>query len=859
MFPLLFLSLFVSSIWCAPSLAQSEADDGAGDEVETSGAQIGPPKDVEIIRVRGRALDEIATDVPESVTSFDAATIEALGAQNITDLARVTPNVEIVSGTATQASFFIRGVGLSDFNSNSTSAVSIQQDGVSVNTPPLQLGQLYDLENVEVMRGPQSSGPNRNASAGAILVSSRKPVGDTAAQLRVRLGTWDSATDGSHPGLIQDYEGAIEIPIVDELLATRFAFRFRDAEPYKTNGCGDAPPDDQRVARRGAPPNFAVSSICGERSLVQLPPRGISQIETGLPTRVGDEHNWAARGQVRLMPTSSDIDFTLNGHGSRLDQQSTLGQAIGTAVLGLGVQESFGGFTNPSPAFGYVEPDQRDEFLSLCNSVNGQVCSNPNAGAELGENLASRRPLDERPYRGDYNRVGRTKLDTWGVFLSGEVPIGPVTLSTVSAYDAYKRSIDQDTDFTPHILFEQVNEDEAWQVWQQLSLGGELATTPLSWTLGGYYFQERLDVDALTITSIPFQRVYTQDLWSWGIWGQLSWEFLDAFTLDMGLRWNWERKRFDYRRIQGLSIDSTDQGKTWQAPTGSISLSYRFNEDVSGYLKYSRGFKAGHFNASAARNVSDPPVRPEFLDSFEAGLRGAWWEGRVSLGAAFFYYIYQDYQLFLFTEAPSGGVVLEVVNAQDAQNYGAELDMQFEPLSGLVASWYEGLVFNLRFGWLESEFIDFQQTLFKRDALGRQIATEVDYTGNRLPNSPRFQLSGSAEWVFDFGRWGQVVPRYDFAWTDETFFDASNGRGSLNADGTARNPDLAVGQPAYVIHNLRLTYRAPSGNMEVAGWVRNLEDTAYKTFAFDASQFQNVLINFVGNPRTVGADITFNW
>ncbi len=69
----------------------------------------------------------------------------------------------------------------------------------------------------------------------------------------------------------------------------------------------------------------------------------------------------------------------------------------------------------------------------------------------------------------------------------------------------------------------------------------------------------------------------------------------------------------------------------------------------------------------------------------------------------------------------------------------------------------------------------------------------------------------------------------------------------------------ARGQRAFWLHNGRLAYRTPAGNIEVAGWVRNFTDEVYKTFAFDASTFSSVLINYVGEPRSWGVSLSVNW
>src|SRR5262245_33500349 len=195
----------------APASDDTTAEPPAEPPREAAPSGEEPPANIEVLRVRGRGTGAIETEVPSSITQFDASTIEALGAQDISDLSRVTPNVNIVQPGATQATFFIRGVGLSDFSSNAAGAVAIFQDDVAINAPAIQTGQLFDVEGIDVVRGPQGTGPFRNASAGAIRVRSRRPTGNYGAQLRTTLGRYDTKGDkGARDALIQDYEGALE-------------------------------------------------------------------------------------------------------------------------------------------------------------------------------------------------------------------------------------------------------------------------------------------------------------------------------------------------------------------------------------------------------------------------------------------------------------------------------------------------------------------------------------------------------------------------------------------------------------------------------------------------------------------------
>src|SRR5262249_21266689 len=152
---------------------------------------------------------------------------------------------------------------------------------------------------------------------------------------------------------------------------------------------------------------------------------------------------------------------------------------------------------------------------------------------------------------------------------------------------------------------------------------------------------------------------------------------------------------------------------------------------------------------------------------------------------------------------------------------------------------------NVRFGWLESEFLDFvllQQAAISTGAGQQIINREIQNSGNPLLNSPHFKVSITTEQTVPIGHWGYVALRYDGAWSDTTYYDATKGRGIPNPDNFQFLPKYTIAQRAYWLHGLRLSYRTPDGRVELAGWVRNLENTAYKTFAFDGSTFQHTTI-----------------
>jgi len=192
-----------------------------------------------------------------------------------------------------------------------------------------------------------------------------------------------------------------------------------------------------------------------------------------------------------------------------------------------------------------------------------------------------------------------------------------------------------------------------------------------------------------------------------------------------------------------------------------------------------------------------------------------------------------------------------VINANDAEVYGAEIDALLRP-------WAGGWV-NVRAGWLETEFLDFvtiQQTTRGSPTGQIVVEREIQNSGHPLLNSPRFKLSFTAEQTIPLGKYGFLVPRYDGAWTDTTYYNAQKGRGIPNIQQVQFLPKNTTSQKAYWIHNAQVAYRTPDGRLELAFWIRNITNYPVKAFGFDGSVFQNTTIYFVGDPRTYGARVT---
>ncbi|WEK02313.1 MAG: TonB-dependent receptor [Candidatus Sphingomonas phytovorans] len=181
------------------ALAQQGTDVSAGQESSTGSASVNEDIIVTAQRTGAQSLQK----TPIAISAFTAQQLEDRQATNIKDMMQYTPNLQ-VSQAAANALIFIRGIGTTNTYAGSDPDVTTQVDGVYIARPSAQLGDFFDVERVEILRGPQGTLYGRNAAGGTINVISRKPGDDFAARLAVTAGDY---------GLVQT-QGYVSGPLI---------------------------------------------------------------------------------------------------------------------------------------------------------------------------------------------------------------------------------------------------------------------------------------------------------------------------------------------------------------------------------------------------------------------------------------------------------------------------------------------------------------------------------------------------------------------------------------------------------------------------------------------------------------------
>ena len=188
----------------SPAHAQQTEQAAADANAAAAAAQEAEPAaDTDII-VTARRRTEILQDVPIAVTAYSGEALEAQGALDITDIADTTPNVTLEASRATNSTLtaFIRGVGQQDPVAGFEQGVGIYLDDVYLNRPQAAVLDIYDVERIEVLRGPQGTLYGRNTIGGAVKYVTRRLSNDPELRVRGNLGSYKQAdliVSGSAP------------------------------------------------------------------------------------------------------------------------------------------------------------------------------------------------------------------------------------------------------------------------------------------------------------------------------------------------------------------------------------------------------------------------------------------------------------------------------------------------------------------------------------------------------------------------------------------------------------------------------------------------------------------------------------
>ena len=248
--------------WSGSAMAQDMPT--ASQPTPTSADDNAPRVDDIIVTAQKRS--ENLQDVPVAVSAVTGKTLENKRILDLVDLSNATPGLQIKSDdNGANPRIFIRGVGVNDFNPATASAVGIYSDGVYVGSPLAQRFAFFDLQQAEVLRGPQGTLYGRNTTGGAINITSRKPGNEVEADFLGEYGNFNSV----------NLQGGVSLPISKDLLSVRVAGLYQRDDGYSINRLtGDRGNNTNRWAVRGSVHFTPSSSITDDLAVTVGKSRG---------------------------------------------------------------------------------------------------------------------------------------------------------------------------------------------------------------------------------------------------------------------------------------------------------------------------------------------------------------------------------------------------------------------------------------------------------------------------------------------------------------------------------------------------------------------------------------------------------
>ena len=786
-----------------------------------------PGNDVIVVTAQRRA--EAINDIGLSIQAFSGDTLENLHVTSTEDLQAVVPSLNVSRGYQGIPIYTLRGIGFNTINLSATSTVGTYQDEVALAYPFMNSGPVYDLDRVEVLKGPQGTLYGRNTTGGLINFISAKPkFGEFSGGVTVEGGSEQTLNS----------EGHLNIPLGD-VVAARIAFRTEDS----WEGWQHSISRDEKLGE--------VHRYGGRLTLTAEPVDGM-KIELGANFWINKSDTLA--GQAVGFTPNTDPDsgtvfslFNAPGladyvaaNGGKWDSNSAdwAPRSVRGADIGIGP--------------GIDGPLQEDsDFVGLRGLIQFDLTSDLSFISLTGYNRVTRDAKYDwsgAPYE-ILIQHAEGRIESISQELRFQGSTGPADW-VVGGYYAN----DTLTDTNQTLLGQNANVGAIRALIFQLDLLNSPFNSP------GY---TAADV-AQSFRTYRDQAAFDTETWS--LFASADWQLAETLKLTTGVRYTKDRQDYEgcsrsigdsmlpnvnlfnrafFFQVYGYFTApiTTDQCNTFDVDTGTFgpvtsslkednvawrgALTWEPSDDTLVYASVSRGYKSGSTPVNAANIATqNRPARQEELTAYEVGTKLGLANRRVNLNLAAFYYDYRDKQLAVYFADPIYTTLLRLDNIPKSRAYGLDGDVSIYLTDNLNLS--------LAATWLKTEI----QGYVGIDAAGQSL----DYDGYRFPYSPEFS--------------GAATITYDAPVSDTLGIRAIlNGRYQSKTSSTIEDFDpLAI--KAYGILNASLGLYDQSGKWDVSIWGRNITDTYYW---MSAATNANTAVRFPGRSPSYGITAKFNF
>ena len=592
---------------------------------------------IEEIIVTAQKREQNVQDVSISITAFTGDRLTALGVAQPRDLAQFTPGLTVNASSSYEGDsvFTIRGVGMNDVSGKQNPAVMIYLDEIALPSHVMLGFQVFDVDRIEVLKGPQGTLYGRNTTGGAIKVVPKKPTKEFDLQARFDYAEYDRT----------ELELGVGGPLSDTLSA--------------------------RVAT-----NINVSQD-GWQTLETIPevPFG-----PGVDPDNGEIDRKAYRGSILWEPTET-FDILISGDYSQ-DKSEVM------AFKHAGNLKADGtGFCS------YATEGIRNEvecasFAQIRDRTGGTPLTPER------EIIQDRNP-DIRTVLGEFSTGNRIDAESWGISATVNIDFGRFTATSITGYREFDRFQPLDQGGSPALIHEIRNWEEITSFTQEIRFASDDSWGPISWIIGGFYSDD--DNDFFSDTDFRdhasfsgfFESGSYMETEGISAFAQVDWSLSDQLKLSGGVRYTDEDREFEFGgMITGTGpvplAEFTHPKLNTEEVGGRVALEFTPTDNLLLYASFNRGFKSGGFPASIAFSRNQLlPFKAEELLAYEAGFKSTLLDGNVQFNAAGYYYDWNDMQARAALDRidPVSGQNVRVITlgtAGDVEIYGAEAELTWQ-------------------------------------------------------------------------------------------------------------------------------------------------------------------------------------
>ncbi len=761
-------------------------------------ASTGLSRYIEEIVVTARAQeDQSVRDIPVAITAFSEDAMDALGIESLDDIANTSASLEINrinSGSGVQIA--VRGIASSPGSLGIEQSVAVMIDGVYFPQGRVINEGLFDTGQVAILKGPQALYFGKNATAGAIVISTNDPGDEFEFKAKISNEFEYETKTG---------EFVVSGPIGDNWGARLALFTSEMDKGWIRNNAQEATYTTVDAAQGFAPTTHT-----------SPPPSGgyapMAEINSARLTLKGDI---ADNVTLKIKASTTENEYsTLN----------TTEKYECSALNGI-------------PHLNGADPDNPPFLKPIANPLGG-LC---NKDRVKGINTIPDGPAAALPITGQFGGELGEKYESQILTADLNIDLESVAIRTIINHHEQDTQwvIDCDSGPTVNCFAGEVNGFENFSIEAKILSKNE---GNFNWALGGYYadikrsFEQEVifagaENSAADISNrfVAYDKISGTDGETISIYGELIWDINDTLQLTAGARYIEEEKDsfFTQPYVNPVFGFLFVEGRMLEAKTSldelvpEVTLRYQPDENITYFVAYKEGWKSAGFDNGSidstlnANPIADITYDPETVEGIEAGVKALLLDGTLNVEFDIYRYEYEGLQLNFFNSAT---FAYRTLNADETESEGFELQLQYLPPS------IEGLGLTAAIGYNDANYVKFSGPCYAGQKPSEGCTTQVgglweqNLNGSKKGLAPELRYNLGFNYVGDIGNGLELGLVGNVKYSDEYVL-----RDTI--------PDAMQG--SYHIFDANVSIASPEAGWKLSLIGRNLNDEYIQTYAAD--------------------------